>query len=384
MTQQEITYIQSPPGQALLQYASESEGDELTVLTQLRKTYPAEHCRIAVHLLNLRKHAQAKFTHAHDMVFDREGLEQSSGETLAQYRAKRYQPFTQIADLCCGIGGDAIPLAQNANVIAADINPNRLAITRHNASVHNVAQNIHPICTDVSQWIPPCDAIFMDPGRRQNNRRLYALSDYHPPVNLEHLQTITPNIGIKVAPGLPESDIPPNCEVEFISESGSCKEALLWFGNLQSGPKRRATLLPEGHTLIQHPTSEADIHPPGAYIAEPDNAVIRAHLIDQIANDLQAWKLSADVAYLSANHPLTSPFTTCYTVQDVLPFNLKRLQKYLSTRQIGRLDIKKRRFPLTPETLRAKLKLKGSGWLTLFLTRIDNHPTIIVCDPLPT
>lgn len=383
MTQQEITYIQSPQGQTLLQLASKIEGDELTVLTQLRKNHPPEHCRIAVHLLNLRKRAQAKFTQSNDMVFDREGLEQSSGEIIAQHRAKRYASYSQIADLCCGIGGDAIPLAQNATVITADINPNRVAITRHNASVHNVAQHIHPICTDVSKWIPPCDAIFMDPGRRQDNRRLYALSDYHPPVNLQHLQSITPNIGIKVAPGLPESDIPPNCEVEFISESGHCKEAVLWFGDLQSKAPRRATLLPQGHTLIQTLTPTINVQPPGTYIAEPDNAVVRAHLIDQMAHQLQAWKLSPEVAYLSANHPLTSPFTTCYAVQDVLPFNLKHLQKYLSTRKIGRLDIKKRHFPLTPEALRAKLKLKGDGWLTLFLTRVDNHPTVIVCNPSP-
>jgi hypothetical protein len=384
MTPQEITYIQSPAGQALLQHASQISGDELTVLTQLRKTHPPDQCRTVVHLLNLRKRAQAKFSKANDMVFDREGLEQSSGETIAQYRAKRYQSFAQIADLCCGIGGDAIPLAQNAKVITADINPNRLAITRHNAHVYDVAHNIRSICTDVSQWIPPCDAIFMDPGRRQDNRRLYALSDYHPSVNLEHLQTITPNMGIKVAPGLPESDIPPHCEVEFISELGNCKEAVLWFGHLQSQTTRRATLLPEGHTLLYRQTSKANVQPPGAYIAEPDNAVVRAHLIDQLAHDLNAWKLSADVAYLSADHPMQSPFVTCYAIQDTLPFNLKNLQKYLSARKIGRLDIKKRHFPLTPEALRAKLKLKGDGWLTLFLTRIDNHPTVIVCDPLWT
>jgi len=383
MTQQEITYIQSPEGQTLLQRASQIQGDELTILTQLRKTHLPDHCRTVVHLLNLRKRAQTKFTQANDMVFDREGLEQSSGETIAQYRAKRYQSFAQIADLCCGIGGDAIPLAQNAKVITADINPNRLAITRHNAHVYNVAHNISPLCADVSKWIPSCEAIFMDPGRRQDNRRLYALSDYHPSVNLEHLQSITPNMGIKVAPGLPESDIPSHCEIEFISESGNCKEAILWFGQLQTNTTRRATLLPQGHTLLHRQTPEADVHPPGAYIAEPDNAVVRAHLINQLAHDLNAWKLSSDVAYLSANHPIQSPFVTCYTIQEVLPFNLKHLQKYVSTRKIGRLDIKKRHFPLTPEALRAKLKLKGDGWLTLFLTRINDHPTVMVCDPLP-
>lgn len=384
MTQQEIKYIQTSEGQTLLKLATEMDGDDLTVLTHLRKQHPPEHCRTIVHLLALQKRAKTKFTRAHDMVFDREGLEQASGETIAQYRAQRYRAFHHIADLCCGIGGDAIALAQHARVIAADINPNRVAITRHNASVHPVSHTIHALCTDVAQWMPQCDAIFMDPGRRQDTKRLYALADYHPPVHLSHLQSVTSNIGIKVAPGLPETDIPPNCEIEFISEFGTCKEAVLWLGDLQTNTARRATCLPDGHTLTFTPTPEAPVQSPGQYIAEPDNAVVRAHLIDQLAHDLNAWKLAPDVAYLSADTPIKSPFVACYHILDTMPFNLKHLQKYLSTHHIGRLDIKKRHFPLTPDALRHKLKLKGDNWRALFLTRINNHPTVMVCDPLPT
>ncbi|MCZ6634988.1 MAG: SAM-dependent methyltransferase, partial [bacterium] len=65
-----------------------------------------------------------------------------------------------------------------------------------------------------------------------------------------------------------------------------------------------------------------------------------------------------------------------------LPFNLKRLRNYLSTRNIGRLTIKKRRFALTPDDLRKRLKLKpGDHEAVLFLTRIQEHPTVIVCKP---
>lgn len=380
MTLEEIQYFKTPQGRQLLREASELPGDDLAVITRLRKTYTPEQSRAAVHLLALRNHAKNKFSRASEMVFDREGLEQSSGETIAAHRAKRYRKFNSIADLCCGIGGDAIALAQNAHLLAVDINPNRLAITRWNAQIYNT--DIHPICADASTFIPNCDAIFFDPSRRENNRRLLSLQDYHPPVNTQHLQSVTPHIGIKVAPGLPEKDIPPDCEIEFISENGVCKEAVLYFGDLRTDTSRRATLLPGNHTLIHRPTPKIPIQPPGAYIAEPDNAVIRAHLIDQIADDLNAWKLTPDVAYLSADHPLDSPFTRSYRIIDILPYNLKRLQKYLNTQHIGRLDIKKRHFPLTPETLRARLKLKGDNWAVLFLTRIQTHLTVIVCDPI--
>jgi len=381
MTLADICYFQTPDGQAFLQEASEIPGDDLAVLTHLRKSHPPDQCRRAVHLLALRKRAQSKFSRAHEMFFDREGLEQASGEIISGHRAQRYKNASRIVELCCGIGGDTIGLSQIADVIPIDSNPDRLALTRWNASIYNPPNRIFPICADAATYLPTCDALFMDPGRRSGNRRLYALSDYHPPVRLSHLQSVTSDIGIKVAPGLPESDIPPGCEVEFISESGTCKEAVLWFGALKTEAQRRAMLLPGGHTLTDLPVAEAPVRPPGSCIGDPDPAVVRAHLIDQLAHTLNAWKLAPDVAYLSADTPISSPFMRWHAVIDVLPFQLKRLQRYLSEHRIGRLDIKKRHFPLTPEALRAKLKLKGDRWVVLFLTRINNRPTAIICHP---
>jgi hypothetical protein len=209
---------------------------------------------------------------------------------------------------------------------------------------------------------------------------LLSLPDYLPPVDLEHLSRVTPDIGIKVAPGIPYEEIPDGCEVEFISESGSCREAVLWFGGLRTSADRRATVLPGGETLAARHSEPAPVRPPGAYVLEPNRAVIRAHLIDQLACDLGAWKLDAEVAYLSSDKLIDTPFATCFQVRDVFRFGLKRVQGYLKEAGIGRLEIKKRRFPIEPDDLRRRLKLVGEGEATLILTRIAEKPTVIVCD----
>ena len=113
---------------------------------------------------------------------------------------------------------------------------------------------------------------------------------------------------------------------------------------------------------------------------EPDRAVIRAHLIDQLAGDLGAWKLDGEVAYLSSDSPVETPFATRFRVREVFRFGLKRLQGYLRVAGIGRLEIKKRRFPIEPDDLRRQLRLGGEGEATLVLTRIGEKPTVIVCD----
>ena len=224
----------------------------------------------------------------------------------------------------------------------------------------------------------------MDPARRKGDRRFLSPGDYLPSVHLEQLFAVTPHVGIKVAPGIPYGKIPPDCEVEFISEAGACKEAVLWFGNLKTDADRRATLLPSEETLVFRPSPKAPANPPGAFLYEPDRAVIRAHLIDQLAEDLNGWKLDPQVAYLSADHRVETPFARCYRITDIIPFGLKRLQNYLNTNRIGQLEIKKRRFPITPEDLRGRLKLKGEGRATLVLTRIADRPIVMVCCPEET
>ena len=81
---------------------------------------------------------------------------------------------------------------------------------------------------------------------------------------------------------------------------------------------------------------------------------------------------------------METPFARCYRITDIIPFSLKRLQNYLTTNRIGQLEIKKRRFPITPEDLRGRLELKGEGRATLVLTRIADRPIVMVCCPEET
>ncbi len=90
----------------------------------------------------LRRRAAAKFANAAALYFTREALEQASGATIAAYRARRYQPYGVVADLCCGAGGDALALAQVTHVAAVDRDPLRLAMALANARACGLDQRI--------------------------------------------------------------------------------------------------------------------------------------------------------------------------------------------------------------------------------------------------
>jgi hypothetical protein len=380
MTLEELRYFSTSQGRALLSEVSTSSGDDLAKLTALRKQFLPELCRAGLNLDVLRKRGSAKFSRAQEMVFDREALEQASGEAVSTYRSHRYNGIGLIGDICCGMGGDSIALARIGDVVSVDRDPSRAGMARWNVSAYGRSDRHRVVVANAEEWLPRVDAIFMDPGRRSGTRRIHRLADYQPQIDLDRLLSITPNVGIKVAPGISYSEIPGHCETEFISDSGSCKEAVLWFGELRTQVARRATVLPQNETLEFTDTGPADVKKPGSYLYEPDRAVIRAHLIDQLAHLLGAWKLDEEIAYLSSDVAHETPFAMRHRILDVFPFSLKRLQAHLRDSGVGRLDIKKRRFPMTPEQLRAKLKLQGEAHASIVVTRIKDKPTVLVCE----
>ena len=105
---------------AILDLISTETDVGLGLQARLRKVYPNELVRAALSLHELRHKAKGKFSRAAAMWFDRKGLEQSTSEAIARHKAQRFEG--PVWDLCCGIGGDAIALAERCDVTAVDLN----------------------------------------------------------------------------------------------------------------------------------------------------------------------------------------------------------------------------------------------------------------------
>ncbi|MFO7664962.1 MAG: class I SAM-dependent methyltransferase [Chloroflexota bacterium] len=364
--------------------------NHLKLLTQLRKYLAPEQASAVLETTLLRQKAAKKFTHAGQMLFTREGLEQATGEIVAAHRARRFVAagYSTIADLGCGIGGDAIALAGQASVIAIDKQWQHVRMTQANAAAYGVEYSILPVQADLEQ-MPPlgAQAFFFDPARRTTSgphtspsRRLRSTQAYQPPLNLIHgWRSVVPHGAVKVAPGIDYAEIPPDAEVEFVSLKGEVKEGVLWFGRLRDGAARRATLLPHGQTLSSADDEiEVEINQPGEYLYEPDGAVIRAHLVRQLAARIGATLIDPEIAYLTASTHTATPFARAFHIETYFPFQLKRLRAYLRENDIGKVTIKKRGSPLDPDDLRQALHLHGETQRILFLTLIDGQPIVLI------
>lgn len=384
-------FLLTSAGQAHLAALAQTEIDaasHLQVASRLSEEVGPERAHALLETALLRRRAAGKFSRADEMYFTREALQQASAEVVSTYRAKRFvrAGFHRLADLGCGIGGDALSLAAAAEVIGVEWDPLRLAMAQENVRSYGHGARFQPLQADLLALSPlPVEALFADPGRRDEyGRRIYSVHDYRPPLSfLDRWRGPAPHQAVKISPGVNYDELPQDAEVEFISVDGEVREALLWFGDLRSPAGRRATLLPGEDSLTDERPAAVETGPPKAFLYEPDGAVIRAHLVQQLGRQLEASKIDEEIAYLSADQARPTPFAHCYALDDYFPFQLKRLRAYLRERGIGSVIIKKRGSPLEPDHLRGRLRLSGEGHCIVFLTRVQGKPTVLIGRPAP-
>jgi THUMP domain-like/RNA cap guanine-N2 methyltransferase len=353
-------------------------GAELALGERLRARYPAELVRSVLAQHELRERARAKFSSPDRMFFTRAGLEQSSSESIARHRAARYRPFERVADLCTGIGGDLLALAAGRQSMAVDLDPVHLRMARHNAEAYG-ATDLTAACADVrSLRLDALPTAFIDPARRAGGRRLPAGVSEPPLGWCLALADHVAEVGIKEAPGLPLELVPAGWEVELIADGRDLKEAVLWSPALAT-TSRRATLLPGGDSLVAAPGPPVRCAEPGAFLLDPNPAVTRAGLVEELARALEAWKLDRQVGFLSADRPIATPFGRLLEVEASLPWSLKRLRALLRSRRAGAVEIRKRGSAVDVEELRRRLDLGGDRQLTVVLTRVLDRPWMLVC-----
>ncbi|MFI1398854.1 methyltransferase domain-containing protein [Streptomyces sp. NPDC020681] len=380
--------LRTEEGRALLAELRDYDpAQELAVATRLRREHPAGLVSAALGQARLRQRAAAKFgaEDAQRMFFTPNGVEQSTRRTVAAYRAERFAALgvRSVADLCSGIGGDAIALARaGIRVLAVDHDPLTAAVAQANAEALGLDGLIEVRCADVMETdSAEYDAVFVDPARRGGRGRIFDPEAYSPPLSWAITAARTrPHAALKIAPGIPHEAVPEDAAAEWISDGGDVKEAVLWFGT--SPGTITATLLPGPHSLTGRGLPNPQVRKTGRFLYEPDGAVIRAHLVAEVAQELDGGLLDETIAYITADELRPTPYATAYEITDELPFSLKRLKALLREREVGVLTVKKRGSAVEPEELRRKVKLQGRNAATVFLTRVAGAPTMLIGQPV--
>ena len=224
------------------------------------------------------------------IVSNKEGLQLATPEIVAKYIAKRLKTDT-IADLGCGIGGQVIFFAKECRkVYAIDNDPEKLQYAKENCKLYGV-DNVEFILGDalsaqVKEKVSDADIIFSDPARPLSEKER-TLESLKPPITeiIRIYSGIIPDLAFHAPPQMPPERLKLDCECEYLSLNGQLNRLTLYMGSLKCCEKS-AVVLPCGEKLCLSGAPEIKKSSLCEYVYEPEPSVIKAGLLDELAEKL--------------------------------------------------------------------------------------------------
>jgi hypothetical protein len=391
----DLRRILSPEGLRLLDEVGplDAMADVVRVVSTLRAAgHDGGLVAAVLEQARLRSRGKAKFgDFAGRMLFTPAGLEQSTRLRVAALHAGRFAESGAevVADLGCGIGGDAMALAAlDLGVIAVERDELTAAVASFNLAPFPSARVELGNAEDAD--LAGVGAVWLDPARRKNGARrdgatrLSDPADWSPSLDWAFDLARQLPTGIKLGPGIDRDLIPDDLEAQWISVDREVVELVLWSGILaRSGVRRSALVLGAiGASELTGPADSADAETGhlAEYLLEPDGAVIRSRLIGDLARSVDGKMLDPTIAWITTHNPVATPFGQSFRVVARFPLDVKTLKRELKARDIGTLEIKKRGVDIDPAQFRTKLALSGGGSATLVLTRVAGDRVAILAE----
>ncbi len=361
----------------------------------------------ALNQSRLRARGVEKFGEfARGMVFTSDGLEQASRLSVGAQHAQRFRAagIHTVHDLGCGIGADAMAMA------GLDLRVRAIDADEVTAAIAAVNLRHWPDSTasegSAEQFTPPAGegargvGAWLDPARRTpgiaditgRTRRVFDLESISPSWStVQAIAAALPATGAKLSPGFPHAAVPPGAEAQWTSVDGDVVECAVWFGPLVRTTGRTACLLRDGSAPVVVTERDTDDSVPaltnlaqvGAWLYEPDKALIRAGLVSALAVATGGAELDAGVGYVGSAQSVEVPFARRYAVIEAMPFNVKALRGWLRDHGIDRLTIKKRGVSVDADLLRRQLRLpaRGTTEAVVVLTRVRSNQVALIVRP---
>ncbi|MBS0207645.1 MAG: hypothetical protein JSS27_01700 [Planctomycetes bacterium] len=354
------------------------------LVVALRRDLSAGRVRLLLDQVALRRRAADKFSHPEQMFFAARALEQATDEWIAVYKSARFTAGP-VYDLCCGIGGDLRALAERGTATAVDRDEALTILAAANApTTRMIVDDVNMLLTTLGALEPEA-AWHIDPDRRAQGRRVTAAAHYEPaPEFIDRLLQRAPRGAVKLAPAARwPAAWNDQAEFEWISRGGECRQLVAWFGGLSGTPGlRRATIIARRGGLVNSLIGAPDLpplaHELGAFVHEPDAAVLAAGLTNVLCERLALTAVTPGGGYLTGAARVDDPALDTFEVLEQLPFDQKRLKQALRAGNYDAREIKKRDVDIEPEKLRQQLRGTGGEPVTVILANWQGQTVALI------
>lgn len=401
--------------QPLLRAAADCDPANVAELSRLRALAPPEFVNVALELSTARAKAACndKFPPAiaSRIIADIPGIEMASSRLAADYKADGFAQILNdsnenepsiVYDLCCGIGADAMSLADRGfHIIAYDHNPLRAWMTERNAHCESRSTDVTTLNLEDIRYF------HLDPSRRSESRnnnqagqRHWRFEDYKPGPDFINQLINKPNRAgaVKLGPGINLAGFPIEqqhssiaFELEFISEPPDHRltQAILWTGCFASAStatvsqriSRRATILPSRETLTSQGNLNNFDQPPIAeklnrFLYTINPAVERAELLNELCDETSLPLIHPKLGLLTGDQLVKdnqSPWIIAtFELLEELPYREQKIKRWINEHHAGIVEIKTRDKIVNPDHLQKQFRGKGDNPFTLFILRFDD------------
>ena len=336
-------------------------------------------------------------------------MEQCSSEQTARYKKRVLDRVlssildrdrsrnTHFIDITGGFGVDFSYLAQGfAEATYVERQEHLCEIARHNFPLLGLP-HANVICKELESPLELTDlqeaVVFIDPARRDTNgNRTYAIGDCTPNILgfIGELLQRAALVMVKLSPMLDwhqtVEDLNRACEskdavreMHIVSTQNECKELLIVLSERYESALEVHCVNDE-ETFVFSPnasvaqSSAVASEPQKLYV--PNASIMKAGCFVEIENTFGIRQIDKN-SHLFVGDSVSAFPGRVFNILCVTTMNKKELKSALSG--IDKANIATRNFPLTPEQLRKRLKIKDGGDTYLFATTTDegDHVTYV-------
>lgn len=306
-------------------------------------------------------------------------LEQSSSEETARFKAfllnKILSSKNLLVDLTGGFGVDSFFLSKiGKQVLYIDPNIDLMAYAKHNhktLGADNVSYNNITAEEFFNNRSDSVDCFFIDPSRRTTgNQKVFRLADCEP--DIVQLQakifSRSKNLLVKTSPMLDVqlgiSELKFVKTVWVVAVDNEMKEILFLCedGYTEEPPVIAIDLTKESESLLFNFSEERNLSVqlsnPLQYLYEPNAALLKAGAFKTVAAKFSLKKLHISTHLYTGNQKLENFPGRIFEVDRLLKAEPKAAAEFFTD---GKANIITRNYPLSPDELKKKLKLKDGG-----------------------
>jgi hypothetical protein len=379
-------------------FITENLGTDSVKLALKRNPFPEVSYAEIINQIISKKKAKEKlttwFSKTNIIYPEKISIEQTSSESTANYKSSLVSG-EKLIDCTGGFGIDDYYFSkQFKTVIHCELYADLSQIVKHNYEVLKVT-NIECYQGDSTEILKQLnqkfDCIYIDPSRRNDAKgKVFMLADCLP--NVVNLQDFyfqfTNTILIKTAPILDLQagllELKNVAQIHIVAVDNEVKE-LLWKieKNHNHSPEIIAVNIEKSTPSITKIESSklysARYSLPKKYLYEPNAALMKSGGFEAVSELFNVNKLHQH-SHLYTTEEITAFPGRKFQIDAMIPFQKKEIAHYI---QSQKMNVSTRNFPIKPEEIKKKYKIKDGGTIfAFFTTNLNNEKIILLCTKL--